>query len=470
MRYRRHRYVPRFASVTRERELRVTGKTSIASHFVESRKGQYDAIFWLNADTAPKLADSFGKMALKLNLQAPGEDKDKVMSRTLVLEWLANPVKSYDDTNQEYQSKAKWLLVFDNVDDFGLMKGFWPPEGAGSVLLTSRDPLADSVARYSKTDHGKLTRTIQLEPFSEAEAATFLRKIIRRQSLAKSDKAASDVARRLQGLPLALRQIAGIMTRRGLKFNDLLKIYNEESALGKLHDSWEDVLKDNYGHNLATVWGLEGLDNGARMLMNVLAFFDPDHIQEVILREGAAQVKATDYPKSEYEYSNARTGLWKSSLVNVEKDMSDEVDDVDGNEDDENDTETVVQDRIDAEGLDTDLEPAAELTEELVSEVSVHRVVQDAARAKMSNELRHEAFEAAVTLLLARWRRKERLWHYDREDWPRADHLYPHVTQLHSHYEKLNEEARVLLASRDLVKLFNCAGWYAVRFVRQRHS
>jgi hypothetical protein len=278
--------------------------------------------------------------------------------------------------------------------------------------------------------------------------------------MTRDDKAARDVAHRLQGLPLALRQLAGIMTRRRLTFNDLLGLYDEESHHEDLHKTWEDVGNSEFKYNIATVWGLEKLEPGARMLMNVLSFYDPDHIQEEILTEGAARIKADDYPKNKNEYSRSRTGLWKSSLVNMEQDLRRENENVDSNDVPDDATSSNVQERMDATGLDPRLKPDAEIAEELVPELSVHRVVQDAARAKMTEVCLCEAFETAISLLLTRWRRKERLWHYDREDWPRADHLYPHVIQVHAHYRKMTPDHQKMLATVDLVKLLNCAGWY----------
>ncbi|KAH7092428.1 hypothetical protein FB567DRAFT_588706 [Paraphoma chrysanthemicola] len=443
------------------------GKTSIAAHFVRTRKEHYDAVFWLNADTTGKLDDSFGIMALKLNLQEPGDDKDKVSSRSLVRDWLANPVKSHVSGAT---TKARWLLVFDNVDDFRVMERFWPPSGSGSVLLTSRDPLVDSCMEFSDPDQDIETTTISLPPFSETEATEFLFKTTRRRSMTRDDKIALDVARRLQGLPLALRQLSGIMTRRSLTFKDLLDLYDEEAHHKQLHETWEQVRTTGRQHNIATVWGLEKLEDGARMLMNVLSFFDPDHIQEDILREGAAQVKAADFPKNNNEYSAARTGLWKSSLISIENELRRSGETIEPDEVYDGITKLSIQERADAMGLDPNIASESEVFEAMLPEISVHRVVQDAARAKMDEVQLCEAFETATSLLLARWNRRERLWHYDREDWPRANHLYPHVVQLHGHYIKMTSKHQKLLASVDFVRLLNCAGWYDHERGRSKES
>ncbi|KAF2737092.1 hypothetical protein EJ04DRAFT_561953 [Polyplosphaeria fusca] len=385
--------------IQRPYQLMIPGKTSIASHFVQTRKEKFDAIFWLNADTAGKLDDSFGKIALKLNLQEPSEDRDKLMSRSLVLKWLADPAKSPNLTTLP-REKARWLLVFDNVDDFDLMRHFWPPSGPGSVLLTSRDPLVELCAHYSSMEQDKSVKVIHLQPFNDSEGADFLHRLTRRSSMTKDEKAAKDVARRLQGLPLALRQLAGIMARRHLTFNDMFGLYDEEHHHKSIYEAWEHVGNADYQHNIATVWGLEKLESGALMLMNVLSFFDPDHIQEEILKEGAPQVKAKDYPKSGFEYSTSRTGLWKSSLVNLERNLKRDKDDQNISEDPSDITNNTITERVIAADVDPEIDSEAAVAEDILPELSVHRVVQDAARAKMNEQQLKEAFEAVVTLLL----------------------------------------------------------------------
>jgi hypothetical protein len=366
---------------------------------------------------------------LKLNLLEPGEDKDGLTSRDLVLGWLNNPVKSYQASSTG--PKARWLLVYDNLDDINHIRSFWPTAGTGSVLLTSRDPLITHSVQDSNANRNILTTKINLEPFSEGEAEQFLYKMTRREY--EGDMAAVELGRRLQGLPLALKQIAGIMTRRSLDFKDVLEIYD--------NDSHHRNILNGYQHTIATVWGLMELDSGSRMLLNVISFFSPDNIQEDILREGAAQVKAVDYPKSAYDYSNARAGLWRTSLVEIERDVSDLSGD----------------DTNEAIGMGSQRESDTGVTKGFMPVISIHRIVQNAARAQMSPDQLQDAFEAAITLLLSRWKTND--W----EDWSRYDHLYPHVIQIHAHYQNIYTLDKVMLASLQLMRLLSCAGWYEIR-------
>jgi hypothetical protein len=458
----RNPFIPRLIS---------TGKTSIAYQYVKSRQEKFDAIFWLNADTKGKLASSFGRMALKLRLQGPEDDRDRVMSRDLVLQWLENPVTTYGRHTTEPRPKARWLLVFDNVDDFALMEDFWPPNGAGSVLMTSRAPHAERLAHYSGTDgDDELTHSIKLEPFAKEEAQEFLYKLTNQKHTPDSDEAnaALNLAHRIQGYPLFLTQLAGMMNDGSSSFSDLLKMYNEESRQGKLHGARHQIRNSKYQDTTATVWMLDKLDPAARMVMNVLSFLDPDHIQEEVLTEGAVKIKAEYYPKTRTDYVLARDALWRRSLIKTEKDRSKRKSDhASTSKDDastsvdasEKDIKSGIQHRLGEESVDQQREPKEDIEEQIMPQLTVHRVVQDVSRSQMTEEQQREAFDAAISLVLTRWNRNERLWHYDRKDWPRAEHLYPHVVHLQHFYKKFESEAQKNVASIDFVRLLDCAGW-----------
>lgn len=447
--------IGRYLGTSTAPELTPLGKTSIAYQYVKTRMDEFRAIFWLNADTADKLNNSFGRMALELELQHSDEDRDQVMSRNLVLQWLENPVMTYDDQDVSPPPKARWLLVFDNVDDFQLMKGFWPPKGAGSVLITSRNQHASEATRYSDTGEDSFTKRIALTEFGEEEAHEFLQRLTRKERTQEDKQAAMDLTKRLGGLPLFIKHFAGIMNDGTSSFSDLLKLYNEGCFDDEIYTKKPETNDDNYKHTIVTVWSLDNLKSNARMIMNVLSFLDPDHIQEDIMTEGASKVEVEAYPKTHTEYCKARDTLWMRSLIGNGTNES-------GTSHDKarpSESASGAQDRLDEEGVDPELEPDEEVDQRTKPQLNVHRVLQAVSRFQMNESQKREAFGTAVSLLLTRWNRKERLWHYDRKDWPRAEHLYPHVRQLRCHYEAMRSEVQGNVATTDLVRLMNCAGW-----------
>jgi hypothetical protein len=140
---------------------------------------------------------------------------------------------------------ANWLLILDNVDDPSILKDYWPPEGKGSILLTSRDPLA-------RTRAFRINSGVTLQPFDEHDAAKFLvglteneaenededdeyQNVTRDTNDGEVSVEAVAIAKRLGGLPLALAQMAGIINRRYLSYHEFLSMYDHEQSLKELH-------------------------------------------------------------------------------------------------------------------------------------------------------------------------------------------------------------------------------------------
>jgi hypothetical protein len=72
------------------------GKTLAAVQYSHIHKDQYDAVFWLHADTAPGLTDSYLKMALALGVADSPEDHHFIMAKGR--NWLQETGTSFDHT------------------------------------------------------------------------------------------------------------------------------------------------------------------------------------------------------------------------------------------------------------------------------------------------------------------------------------------------------------------------------------
>lgn len=122
------------------------GKTEIARESSRRYKSSFDAIFWVMADEIAKLNHHYQQISLRLGLEDPSDCKNQVVSREVVKGWLSNPRKHLSVSDELIQpgqarSEATWLLIFDNADDLMLLADY-RPQGRGSILITSRDPLA----------------------------------------------------------------------------------------------------------------------------------------------------------------------------------------------------------------------------------------------------------------------------------------------------------------------------------------
>ena len=139
------------------------GKTEIAREFSRRHKASFDAVFWVVADEIAKLDHQYQQISLALGLEDSSERKSQVVSREIVKGWLSNPRKYLSGSDEFVQpgqarSEATWLLMFDNADDPMILADYCP-QGSGSILVTSRDPLAKSIftRRPSGLDVGPLT-------------------------------------------------------------------------------------------------------------------------------------------------------------------------------------------------------------------------------------------------------------------------------------------------------------------------
>ncbi|MCJ1293336.1 hypothetical protein MMC34_004890 [Xylographa carneopallida] len=398
-----------------------TGKTEVALEFVFAHQLQYDAVFILHADQSSRLSDEFCQIAIKLGLERPEDKNDPDIIRDIVQSWLANPVKSFiradsissvsEDPRRE-PTLAKWLIVFDNADDPTVLSDFWPSEGHGSVLVTSRDPMAKSQFFFGEAG-------LEFGPLSIPDAAEFLKRLTREEDRQNSEEASQAIARRLDGLPLAIAQIAAIIRRRNLLLAEFLNLYPDETDLYDLQ-CLRIGSQRGYEHSIASVWALGDLEDRAIALLNVISFLDPECIQEGILTGTFQGIEIVDYPKTKKEYHQVLPHLLQSSIVH----------------------------RNASKG-----------------ELRVHRLVQDVARARMQSSpgLSDTVFDTAVQLVSSNFPfitrgSVGRAHKIDR--WTLCAKLLPHITHLKQVYAVISIASDSFRPRVKFADLLNEAGWY----------
>lgn len=394
------------------------GKTSVAADFVRmcGHEKLFDAIFWIRADSVGKIRDTFSKIAIELRLQTGRQGRDRHVSTRLVLEWLANPVKSFNPAKNESKMKASWLIVYDNVDKHEILGHFWPISATGSVLMTSRDPVTASfeteVLAVAKPD-AKQENSITMQPFTLDEAISFL---VRLSGQGQNDDqdiaAAAEVVEVLDRIPLALRQMAGIMKYRDIGFQEFMKMYKTESTHSDLFTERVRPQTADYQYNLSTVWGLHLLEQDSATLMNVLSLLDPDHISEGLLQV-AKKAHVANFPADYASYTKARAKLWRLSLISRIKKKQ---------------------------------------------ELKIHRIVQATARTMMTPKDWCVTFKTACALLLASWPKNKRVWNYTTDTWNACDKILPHMVKLVDHYEQF-EHNKEDIDDTNFVRLLIYSGW-----------
>lgn len=225
------------------------GKTQIALAYAYQRLGDLDAVFWISAENTCTIQQNFSRIAvsaLKLPKAVPQANQQNMI---LVLDWLQN-------------TSAKWLLIFDNVDDHSVLDNCWPASKHGAVLVTIRDVLVASLP----IDTG-----LEVNEFNSEEGAEFLLHMtLSRQRVDGELQAARLVTEVLGGLPLALNQMAAFINARNLSISEFYVTYIKYDY--HLHTQKKNGCKYlGYPHALDTVWEISfaALGNQARACLGV---------------------------------------------------------------------------------------------------------------------------------------------------------------------------------------------------------
>ncbi|KAF4554654.1 Hypothetical protein D9617_4g004090 [Elsinoe fawcettii] len=375
----------------------------------------FDAIFWINAEHPSSMANGFSDIVINLGL-APEESadaRDRVVSRELVKGWLAKPVKSYSTGPMTAGQEAKWLIVFDNVEDPHVLMEYWPSEAKhGSILITTRDARAVKMGAYP------ITKGILLPPLQIDDAAQLLLDLTRRTDDVSEKEISISLARKLDGYPLAIVHMAGIAVSQDLGFADILALYDEESTHDNLfgqNAAPTHLIRTSYEHTLATVFRLETLQYSMGLLQ-IMALLDPLRIPEEVLKAGIGKGLLSNYPDSARDYMRAKTELTCHSLARFED-----------------------------------------------SAFSVHRMVQDNARAKLlsSPKLVSGVFNAAIEVLHLVWPFSEQGVRNSIVAWQKCAIYVPHVERVQEHLSRagkiVQDAVKLNIAYAELLLEM---GWY----------
>lgn len=171
------------------------------------------------AEDPTVLAAEFSRLAAQLGAAGVFDPRDPVAMVHAVLA----------------DSPAAWLLVFDNAPDQASVQNFLPPAGNGRVLITSQNP---------RRQPGQ---ALEVPALGTSVAATFLTA----RSGDRDRQAALELARELDGLPLALEQAAAATKAVGGSLAGYLADFRQRRSelLARGEPS-------GYGKTIVTTWSL----------------------------------------------------------------------------------------------------------------------------------------------------------------------------------------------------------------------
>src|SRR5881409_170328 len=108
------------------------GKTQLALEYVYRNKNDYNVVWWINADEPATLALGYAKLATQLGMNIPeGTSLDDIRHAL----------------RRALNERSDWLLILDNAAGVEDVRNFIPQERTGHVLITSRNPNWESLAR-----------------------------------------------------------------------------------------------------------------------------------------------------------------------------------------------------------------------------------------------------------------------------------------------------------------------------------
>jgi tetratricopeptide (TPR) repeat protein len=234
--------VPRTAALS---GLGGAGKTSVAVEYAYRHLDQVGVAWQFAADDAMVLAAGFAELAAQLGARNLTDARNPVTSVHTVLARFPAP----------------WLLIFDNAVDLASVAGFLPPAGPGRVLITSQN------ANWP----GQHLHVPMLDP---QVAAGFLV-----DRTGDPDwQAATEIARLLDGLPLALEQAAAYIQAVGGTLAAYLALFRRRRA-----DLLARGEPTGYSKTVASTWELafdrlQHTDPGAIGLLRLAAYCAPEAI------------------------------------------------------------------------------------------------------------------------------------------------------------------------------------------------
>lgn len=225
------------------------GKTQTAVEYIYRHLDDYDLVWWIAAAQPTQIRSGLTELAKQLGLPGSSEAHTAVPA---VLEALrrGNPIR-------------RWLLVFDAAESPEAVRKFFPSNGPGEILVTSRNPAWAGVAR-----------PVEVSVFRRDES----KELLRRRGPDISDGDADQIADKLGDLPLAIEQAAAWRAETGMPVREYLRLFEEKVA-----EIFESSSTPDYEVSLAAAWNvsfdeLRNHNPAAHQILLICAFFSSEPI------------------------------------------------------------------------------------------------------------------------------------------------------------------------------------------------
>ncbi|MEU6810947.1 FxSxx-COOH system tetratricopeptide repeat protein [Streptomyces sp. NPDC046831] len=225
------------------------GKSQIAIEYVYRHSRDYRLIWWIPSEQENQIVQSLIELGEQMGLQVGSE---------------MSAVPAVLDALRRGEPYSDWLLVFDNAENPKQVRKYFPSDGPGRIVVTSRN------FQWS-TDASSL----EVDVFAREESVALLR----RRSPQLPDDAVDHLAAALGDLPLAVEQAAVWLAETGMPVQQYLEVYERNFT-----ELMQSEPPGDYPLSVAAAWNvslgrLRETRPDALQLLQVCAFFAPEPIE-----------------------------------------------------------------------------------------------------------------------------------------------------------------------------------------------
>ncbi len=225
------------------------GKTQLAIEYAHRFAGDYDLVWWIDAEDPGRVRSALADLAEELDLS----------SATGMQRAAEDVLKAL----RQGRPHSRWLIILDNADDPDAIRELLP-QGAGHVLITSRNQLW--------TKH---VPALELGVFARDESTRLLRDRMPGLSVAEADQ----VADRLGDLPLAIEQAAAWLTLTAMPVDHYLRLLETPDVIRILSENQPP----SYPRSAVATWllslrRLRDQSPAAAGVLEICSFLAPEEI------------------------------------------------------------------------------------------------------------------------------------------------------------------------------------------------
>ncbi|KAK8016862.1 hypothetical protein PG993_015051 [Apiospora rasikravindrae] len=290
------------------------GKTELVYRYYTRFRDQFDAVFFLVADRADRLQEQYSTISHRLGLVDKDDHGNHEVASKIFMQWLSDPVKGAPEETAP-RTTVKWLLIFDNAESSDVLTEYWPPGTGGKIIITTQNP---EVVKHDATMAG----SVRLGAFPANDAVELLKECAQDTIVDSTTEAdASTIVEWVECFPMAIVQLGRIIRNLHLSISQFRKHYStKQNLFNKLNaevDSQANANSPKPLESLVTHWALGALQTDHKTtfaLLGLISLFDPELIQEDMLKKGLEEKSDPTYTG---DYIELRRELVDRSLVDV---------------------------------------------------------------------------------------------------------------------------------------------------------